>query len=198
MNMGIEPFLVTSAVNLIAAQRLVRRVCTNCGEQQPTAASALEEIGFTAKEAGTVVPLKGAGCEKCNDTGYKGRIALYEVMEINSDLRELENVIERAVALEESDKVQAESLDLGDIPGQDRHFAQYTVGEPPVATGGSSEVPERLPESGFVLEQHVQSIEREYLANALEQAGGVKVRAAGLLGMSFRSFRYYLKKYQLS
>ena len=114
------------------------------------------------------------------------------------NVRELENVIERAVALEESDKVRAESLDLGDIPGQDRRFAQYTVGEPPVATGGSSEGPERLPESGFVLEQHVQSIEREYLAHALEQAGGVKVRAAGLLGMSFRSFRYYLKKYHLS
>ena len=66
------------------------------------------------------------------------------------------------------------------------------------ATGGSSEGPERLPESGFVLEEHVQSIEREYLAHALDQAGGVKVRAAGLLGMSFRSFRYYLKKYHLS
>ena len=89
MNMGIEPFLVASAVNLIAAQRLVRRVCTNCSEQQPTAASALEEIGFTAQEAGTVVPLKGAGCEKCHETGYKGRIALYEVMEVNTDLREM-------------------------------------------------------------------------------------------------------------
>ena len=89
MNMGIEPFLVASAVNLIAAQRLVRRVCTNCSEKQPTAASALEEIGFTAEDAATVVPLKGAGCEKCNDTGYKGRIALYEVMEINPALREM-------------------------------------------------------------------------------------------------------------
>ena len=89
MNMGIEPFLVASAVNLIAAQRLVRRVCTNCSEQQPTAASALEEIGFTAQEAVTVVPLKGAGCEKCHETGYKGRIALYEVMEVNTDLREM-------------------------------------------------------------------------------------------------------------
>ena len=57
--------------------------------------------------------------------------------------------------------------------------------------------PEALPESGFFLEQHIQGIEREYLAQALQQAGGVKVRAAGLLGMSFRSFRYYLKKYHL-
>ena len=89
LNMGIEPFLVASAVNLIAAQRLVRRVCTNCSEKQPTAAPALEEIGFTAEDAGTIVPLKGAGCEMCNDTGYKGRIALYEVMEVTNDLREM-------------------------------------------------------------------------------------------------------------
>ena len=111
------------------------------------------------------------------------------------NIRELENVIERAVALEDNDMVQAESLDLGDIPGQDRRFPQHTVREPSAAIGGASE---RLPESGFVLEQHVQNIEREYLAHALQQAGGVKVRAAGLLGMSFRSFRYYLKKYHLS
>ena len=114
------------------------------------------------------------------------------------NVRELENVIERAVALEDSDKVQAESLDLGDIPGEDRRFAQYSMGEPSAAIGGASDGPEKLPESGFVLEEHVQSIEREYLAHALQQAGGVKVRAAGLLGMSFRSFRYYLKKYHLS
>ena len=111
------------------------------------------------------------------------------------NIRELENVIERAVALEDNDMVQAESLDLGDIPGQDRRFPQHTVREPPAAIGGASE---RLPESGFMLEQHIQNIEREYLAHALQQAGGVKVRAAGLLGMSFRSFRYYLKKYHLS
>ena len=111
------------------------------------------------------------------------------------NVRELENVIERAVALEDNDMVQAESLDLGDIPGQDRRFPQHTVREPSAAIGGASA---RLPESGFMLEQHVQNIEREYLAHALQQAGGVKVRAAGLLGMSFRSFRYYLKKYHLS
>ena len=113
------------------------------------------------------------------------------------NVRELENVIERAVALEDLDMVQAESLDLGDIPGLDRRSAQFAVGDPLAAVGRVSEGPERLPESGFVLEQHVQNIEREFLAQALQQAGGVKVRAAGLLGMSFRSFRYYLKKYHL-
>ena len=114
------------------------------------------------------------------------------------NVRELENVIERAVALEERDMVQAESLDLGDIPGLDRRTAQFAVGEQTAAVGRASDGQERLPESGFVLEQHVQNIEREYLAQALQQAGGVKVRAAGLLGMSFRSFRYYLKKYHLA
>ena len=89
MNMGIEPFLVASAVNLIGAQRLVRRVCTNCGEDQPTPATALKEIGFTAEEASTVVPRKGVGCETCNDTGYKGRLGLYEVMAVTDELREM-------------------------------------------------------------------------------------------------------------
>ena len=89
MNMGIEPFLVASAVNLIAAQRLVRRVCANCEEEAPMPASALEEIGFTPEEASTVVPRKGAGCETCNDTGCKGRIALYEVMAVTDTLREM-------------------------------------------------------------------------------------------------------------
>ena len=112
------------------------------------------------------------------------------------NVRELENVIERAVALEESDTVQAESLDLGDIPGQYRRSATPPQSDG-LSTGHPAEGSEELPESGFVLEDHVQAIEREYLANALRQAGGVKVRAAGLLGMSFRSFRYYLKKYHL-
>jgi two-component system, NtrC family, response regulator PilR len=112
------------------------------------------------------------------------------------NVRELENVIERAVALEDTDTVQAESLDLGDIPGQDRRSPPHSL--PGVsAAPHRPDGPEHLPESGFVLEDHVQGIEREYLAHALQQAGGVKVRAAGLLGMSFRSFRYYLKKYHL-
>ena len=114
------------------------------------------------------------------------------------NVRELENVIERAVALEDREMVQAESLELGDIPGLDRRTAPHAFGEPSSSVSRASEGPERLPESGFVLEQHVQNIEREYLAQALQQAGGVKVRAAGLLGMTFRSFRYYLKKYHLS
>src|SRR5687768_11281574 len=89
MNMGIEPFLVASSVNLICAQRLVRRICANCKIEEPHAAQALVEAGFTPDEAQKVIPKKGKGCEKCNNTGYKGRVGLYEVMEIGEELREL-------------------------------------------------------------------------------------------------------------
>jgi type IV pilus assembly protein PilB len=89
MNMGIEPFLVASSVHLICAQRLVRRVCANCKQPHPTPNPALLTAGFTAEEAETVTPMKGAGCEKCNNTGYKGRVGLYEVMEVSEELREL-------------------------------------------------------------------------------------------------------------
>jgi type IV pilus assembly protein PilB len=88
MNMGIEPFLVASSVNLICAQRLVRRICANCKIDEPHAPPALLEAGFTQEEAHKVVPKKGSGCEKCNNTGYKGRVGLYEVMEIGEELRE--------------------------------------------------------------------------------------------------------------
>ncbi len=89
MNMGIEPFLVASSLNLVCAQRLVRRICKNCSEPHPTPAPALVQAGFNADDAKTVVPNKGRGCEKCNNTGYKGRVGLYEVMEVTEELREL-------------------------------------------------------------------------------------------------------------
>ena len=89
MNMGIEPFLVASSVHLICAQRLVRRVCANCKEPAPHAPAALIHAGYTPEDANAVVPMKGKGCDKCNQTGYKGRVGLYEVMEISEELREL-------------------------------------------------------------------------------------------------------------
>jgi type IV pilus assembly protein PilB len=98
MNMGIEPFLVASSLNLICAQRLVRRICKNCTEPDPTAAAALMQAGFNAEDAKTVVPNKGKGCEKCNNTGFKGRVGLYEVMEVTEELREL--ILVGASALE--------------------------------------------------------------------------------------------------
>ena len=98
MNMGIEPFLVASSLNLVCAQRLVRRICKNCSEPHPTAPAALIQAGYSPDDAKTVVPNKGRGCEKCNNTGYKGRVGLYEVMEITEELREL--VLVGASALE--------------------------------------------------------------------------------------------------
>ncbi len=98
MNMGIEPFLVASSVNLICAQRLVRRVCQHCKAPQPTPAPALIQAGFSPDDAQNVMPQKGSGCEKCNNTGYKGRVGLYEVMEVTDELREL--VLVGASALE--------------------------------------------------------------------------------------------------
>src|SRR5947208_364302 len=89
MNMGIEPFLVASSVHLICAQRLVRRVCANCKEPNPMTPEALMQAGYNAEDAANVTPMKGAGCDTCNTTGYKGRVGLYEVMEISEELREL-------------------------------------------------------------------------------------------------------------
>ncbi|HEV8316023.1 MAG TPA: type IV-A pilus assembly ATPase PilB [Vicinamibacterales bacterium] len=89
MNMGIEPFLVASSLNLVCAQRLVRRLCANCKEPHPTPAPALVQAGFSPEDAKNVVPNRGRGCEKCNNTGYKGRVGLYEVMEVTEELREL-------------------------------------------------------------------------------------------------------------
>ncbi len=89
MNMGIEPFLVATAVHLICAQRLVRRICLECREEVPLPPQAKIEAGFTPEEAKTVKIFKGRGCTNCNGTGYKGRAGLYEVMEVDDDIREL-------------------------------------------------------------------------------------------------------------
>jgi type IV pilus assembly protein PilB len=89
MNMGIEPFLVASSVHLICAQRLVRRICSFCKEPHPLPPAALLQAGYSQDDAATVTPLLGVGCDRCNKTGYKGRVGLYEVMEIGEELREL-------------------------------------------------------------------------------------------------------------
>jgi len=89
MNMGIEPFLVSTSVNLICAQRLVRRICRECREEIHMPAQALVDIGFLAEEAPRLKLFKGRGCGNCNNTGYRGRIGLYEVMDISDDIREL-------------------------------------------------------------------------------------------------------------
>jgi type IV pilus assembly protein PilB len=89
MNMGIEPFLVATSVHLICAQRLIRRICADCKEEVEMPPQAMIEAGFTPAEAKTGKVFKGKGCGVCNNSGYKGRAGLYEVMEIDDELREL-------------------------------------------------------------------------------------------------------------
>jgi type IV pilus assembly protein PilB len=89
MNMGIEPFLVATSVNLIQAQRLIRRICKDCKTEHPIPAEALLEVGFSTDEVAQMKTYKGRGCQTCNNTGYKGRVGLYETMEVTDDIREL-------------------------------------------------------------------------------------------------------------
>ena len=89
LNMGIEPFLVASAVNLITAQRLARRVCGECKVVEDLPVKALIDAGVPAEEAKDYVCYKGTGCAKCNGTGYKGRVGFYQVMPMLEPIREL-------------------------------------------------------------------------------------------------------------
>ncbi len=99
MNMGIEPFLVATSVHLICAQRLVRRICKDCAEPVDVPPQALIEEGYSPEESKTVQIMKGKGCVTCNKTGYKGRTGLYEVMEVDDEIRELVLVGASAVEL---------------------------------------------------------------------------------------------------
>ncbi|HLE84859.1 MAG TPA: type IV-A pilus assembly ATPase PilB [Thermoanaerobaculia bacterium] len=98
MNMGIEPFLVATSVHVIVAQRLVRRICTFCKEPLEVPVAALVDLGFSEQEAKTLKLFRGKGCDRCSATGYKGRVALYEVMECGDDTREL--ILSGASAIE--------------------------------------------------------------------------------------------------
>jgi type IV pilus assembly protein PilB len=109
MNMGIEPFLVATSVNLIGAQRLIRRICIGCKEAMEIPQQTLLDAGFSPEEAKTLTIYQGKGCQTCNNTGYKGRVALYEIMEMNDELREL--VLVGASALE----LKKKALDQGMI-----------------------------------------------------------------------------------
>ena len=109
MNMGIEPFLVATSVNLICAQRLVRRICSNCKEPLEVPEQAMLDAGFSPEEVKKTTVYVGKGCGTCNKNGYKGRVGLYEVMEVSDELREL--ILVGASALE----LRKKALDLGMI-----------------------------------------------------------------------------------
>lgn len=88
-DMGVPTFLITACVEAILAQRLVRRVCTKCREETKPGADLLYDMGLTKEEAKSMKFYRGAGCDTCNNTGYKGRVGLFELMILNDDLRDL-------------------------------------------------------------------------------------------------------------
>jgi type IV pilus assembly protein PilB len=98
MNMGIEAFLVTSSVNTIVAQRLLRRICSKCREPASIPIHRLTELGIPEQIASQIKTMKGRGCQECNKTGYKGRIAVYEVMDFSQKLKEM--VLANCTAIE--------------------------------------------------------------------------------------------------
>jgi type IV pilus assembly protein PilB len=107
LNMGVEPFLVSSAVNLILAQRLVRRICSECSSQADVPGEALLDLGVAAEDLGTFQCFQGKGCQACNNTGYRGRIAIYEVMPMNEEIREL------ALVSASATEIKREAMRLG-------------------------------------------------------------------------------------
>jgi type IV pilus assembly protein PilB len=98
LNMGVEPFLVTASLQLVEAQRLIRKICVNCKEPIPTPKDELRTLGAKDEEIDTAACAKGKGCDKCNGSGFKGRIAVYEVMAMHESLKEL--VLQGASAVE--------------------------------------------------------------------------------------------------
>jgi type IV pilus assembly protein PilB len=108
MNMGIEPFLVATSLNNICAQRLIRRICQKCKQEEEVPIQALLNIGFAEEEAPNLTLYKGVGCDNCNNRGYKGRVGLYEVMSMSEDLREL--VLSGASAIEIRNKAVEEGM----------------------------------------------------------------------------------------
>jgi type IV pilus assembly protein PilB len=107
LNMGIEPFLVAASLILVATQRLVRVLCPSCKEEEKVSVAALMEVGFSEQEAQSVTCYRGRGCPECNNSGYKGRLALYEVMPLHDELKEM--ILEGASA----DELKKTAIRLG-------------------------------------------------------------------------------------
>jgi type IV pilus assembly protein PilB len=108
LNMGIEPFLVATSVHLICAQRLVRRLCSDCKRPDPVSPQVLRDAGYTPEEAPSVKVYRRRGCDNCNHKGYRGRVGLYEVVEVTDELREL--ILVGASALELRKKAMEQGM----------------------------------------------------------------------------------------
>ena len=88
-DMGIQPFMICATVEAILAQRLVRRICTKCREETKVSSAMLMDLGMKQEDIEGKKFFKGTGCDACNNTGYKGRIALFELMVLNDKIREM-------------------------------------------------------------------------------------------------------------
>jgi type IV pilus assembly protein PilB len=108
MNMGIEPFLVATSINAICSQRLVRRICTACAEEVETPPQMLIQIGFAPDEIKALKIKRGRGCERCGNSGYKGRVGLYEVLHFSDEIREM--ILSGATTLELKRKAIEEGM----------------------------------------------------------------------------------------
>jgi type IV pilus assembly protein PilB len=108
INMGVEPFLVSTSVLCICAQRLVRRICKECKEEVNVPPEALVDIGFSPEDVPNITIYKGKGCSTCNNTGYKGRVGLFEVLKITDNVREM--ILQGASALEIKRKAIEEGM----------------------------------------------------------------------------------------
>jgi len=107
MNMGVPPFNVASAVSLIIAQRLARRLCSDCKEPVDVPADALIKEGFNAAEIDDITVYKAVGCSKCND-GYKGRVGIYQVMPISEEMSRI--IMAEGTSLDVADQAQKEGI----------------------------------------------------------------------------------------
>jgi len=87
--MGVEPFLIANAVNLVVAQRLIRRLCSNCKEVYTPHPESAKGIGFTDKEIEESTFYKAVGCEKCNQTGFKGRAGIHEALYFSKEIKQM-------------------------------------------------------------------------------------------------------------
>ena len=107
VDMGVEPFLVAASLNLVAAQRLVRKVCPKCKKQVDVHPEALRELGISSGEVSNMIFYRGKGCSNCNDTGYYGRQGVFEVMPISAAIRTM--ILDRA----SSDIIRKQAIDEG-------------------------------------------------------------------------------------
>jgi type IV pilus assembly protein PilB len=108
VDMGVEPFLVASSVNLIMAQRLMRKVCVACKQPATLHEEVLKELGLPPEEWSQVTDTQGKGCIDCNNTGYRGRVGVFEVMPISATIRDM--ILDRAPTSEVRRQAMAEGM----------------------------------------------------------------------------------------